>query len=566
MGSKILIGLVLLSSLFLFGGLKQSIFAQEEIDTYDTEIQIQQDGTFSVRETIGYDFGNESRHGIIRDLVTDIPNQEGKQFRVGVDAITVSDLQGKPYSFSTSRSGNALELKIGDPDVIVTGKKTYVIQYAIQGGLRYFADHDELYWNVIGANWEVPISRATTSVTLPSGVELEDVSYSCYVGSQQSKDVARCSIAQTGSTLTYATVYLAPAEGMTIVARFPKGAVAILEPEPVVSFFDTLAGKIVIGLIVFISLFWYIAYPLWLPLKWYMHGRDPQRVGEGEAQAWFDPPKVHGRDLTAFETGALIDEHINIREFTALIIQLAQKGYLKIVEKEKEEFELIKTKDVGGGDQLQEFENLFITTLFQAKTHVRIKDNVSSLVTLIPKLEKMTYESLVKDGFFPKNPDGIRKYYAMIIGLATISFNLPLIISAGIFGRIMPKKTLEGVRGAMVAKSLKNFLSSQERQLEFQADKQMMFEKLLPFAIAFGVEKIWAKRFEGLDLKQPDWYQSEDGRSFTAGALAGSIHSSFSPALSRATATATTSTSGFSSGMSGGSVGGGGGGGGGRSW
>jgi len=297
-----------------------------------------------------------------------------------------------------------------------------------------------------------------------------------------------------------------------------------------------------------------------------MYGRDPRKVGEGEAQAWFDPPKIHGRDLTAFETGALVDEHINIREFTALIIQLAQKGYIKIVEQKTDDFELYKTKDIGTEDQLQEFEKLFITTLFGAKTHVRIKDSVTTLVSLIPSLEKMTYERLVKDGLFPQNPDSIRKYYAMIIGLATISFNLPLIISAGIFGRIMPKKTLEGVRGAMIAQSLKNFLSSQELQLAFQADQQMMFEKLLPYAIAFGVEKIWAKRFEDLNLKSPDWYQGADGRAFTAGALTNSIHSSFSPALSRATATATTSTSGFSSGMSGGSVGGGGGGGGGGSW
>lgn len=70
----------------------------------------------------------------------------------------------------------------------------------------------------------------------------------------------------------------------------------------------------------------------------------------------------------------------------------------------------------------------------------------------------------------------------------------------------MPRKTIERVKAKNIAFSLRNFLKSQKRQLTFQADKQMMFERLLPYAVTFGVEKIWAKRFENLGIKQPDWY------------------------------------------------------------
>jgi hypothetical protein len=67
----------------------------------------------------------------------------------------------------------------------------------------------------------------------------------------------------------------------------------------------------------------------------------------------------------------------------------------------------------------------------------------------------------------------------------------------------MPKKTLFGSEQAAVARSLRNFLTSQDKKLAFQAKNQMMFEKLLPFAVAFGVEGIWAKRFKDLDSKIP---------------------------------------------------------------
>jgi len=108
---------------------------------------------------------------------------------------------------------------------------------------------------------------------------------------------------------------------------------------------------------------------------------------------------------------------------------------------------------------------------------------------------------------------------------------------------------------------LKNFLVSQERQLEFQADRKMMFEKLLPYAIAFGVEKIWASRFKDLKLNS-EWFQSSSSNVLTAYALTNSLHSSFARSFQSA-ATPVSSSTGHSSGFSGGSSGGGGGGGGG---
>jgi uncharacterized membrane protein len=162
----------------------------------------------------------------------------------------------------------------------------------------------------------------------------------------------------------------------------------------------------------------------------------------------------------------------------------------------------------------------------------------------------MVYDDLTKEQFFPHNPQTMRTIFYVFMVIAFISINIPLAFVLLIFGRVMPKKTLWGVQQANVAKSLKNFLVSQDRQLEFQARNQMFFEKLLPFAVAFGVEKIWADRFKSFDLRQPDWYEGYDNHAFSTAYFMSSMHSSFSSF--KTSATPVSSSTGHSSGFGGG--------------
>jgi len=41
-----------------------------------------------------------------------------------------------------------------------------------------------------------------------------------------------------------------------------------------------------------------------------------------------------------------------------------------------------------------------------------------------------------------------------------------------------------------------------------------VFEKYLPYAMALGVEKNWAKAFEGIYREPPDWYRGGDLQTF----------------------------------------------------
>ncbi len=536
------------------------VFAQsgEHIQSFNSQITVNKDGTINVKETIVYDFGSLSRHGIYR-YIPYIKNINGKRYKMDIKVISVKDENGQNYNYQLIDSNNQTEIKIGDANKTITGVHTYVIEYSVSGALGYFSDHDEIYWNATGNDWIVPIASSTSEVELPDGISKSDIKTNCFTGNVGSSEQS-CTAKVDGNNVTFnSNGSLNSSQGMTVAVSFPKNIVAVLQPKPYVTFWETIYGKITIALIILAAIFWYIIYPIKIIYKWIKSGRDP-KAPTGPVQAWYDPPKLKtGRFLSPEETGSLVDETVDLQDLSGMIVYLAQKGFIKIVEKEKDDFYFEKTKEFSGDDNLTSYEKEFLNQIFVDKDEVQLKKN--KMYEAVDHVKKLIYDQLVKDGLFPQNPNSIRTFYSVVGGMALFMLNLELVLAAFIFGRNLPRKTVDGVEAANEAKSLKNFLSSQERQLEFQAKNQMMFEKLLPYAIVFGVEKIWAERFKDIDMKPPDWYQGYGGGQFNSVYLASSLNSSFSSFQSAATPPSS-SGSGFSGGFSGG----GGGGGGGGSW
>ena len=154
--------------LFVFFQLGNSVWAQEQIQNFDTQIIINQDGTIGVEERITYDFGSLEKHGIYRNIPYIKTNKEGKKFKLEFENFSVTDETGSRYKYDKSVSSGKINLKIGDADKTITGVHNYIIRYRVSGALTYFSDHDELYWNVTGNGWPVPIEQARATVTSPA--------------------------------------------------------------------------------------------------------------------------------------------------------------------------------------------------------------------------------------------------------------------------------------------------------------------------------------------------------------------------------------------------------------
>lgn len=549
----------------------------EHIKSFNSNISINKDGTVDVKETIIYDFDYLNKHGIYREIPFVKKNQDGKEYKMDLGNISVTDENGRPYHLEKSWvDEKILKLKIGDADKLISGIHTYLISYKVSGALTYFSDHDELYWNVNGNQWTVPTQKVTSEVHLPAGIKSDDIKTVCYTGAYGSKE-SLCLTKLLSQSDRYKIVNtskgsLGSGEGLSIVIGFPKNIVAVLEPKAFVPFSETFLGRLVTWLLGFLALCWYVFLPFFIIYKWWKTGRDPQGT-VGVTTAWFDPPKTQDgkRFLTPGEVGTLVDETADMKDISATIVDLARRGYLIIDERKKGDFYLIRLRPEEVGttarrgkreDALLNYEKLLLDKFFGSKKEIRIKDQ--ELSTEVAQIKNEMYEQVVKDKLFDKNPQTTRTKYYALAGVGLFTGNFFLAIVAFLFGRVMPRKTVYGVEAKNVSFSLKNFLTSQQRQLEFQADKQLMFERLLPFAIAFGVEKIWAKRFESLNITQPTWYRSYSLTNFNSYLLVNSLNSSMRSLATAATPTR--SSTGYSSGFSEGFSGGGGGGGGGGSW
>lgn len=527
----------------LFPLFSSSVFA-EEIKEFGVRLRVFQNADLNVSETILYDFGVEEKHGIFREIPLILTNQNNEKFRLKIENLFVPN-----WSNSTNETNLSLTIKIGDANKLVSGEQKYHIGYKVVGGLRYFSDHDEIYWNVTGNDWDVSINKTIVAVELPAGVLINKVT--CYTGATGSVQT-NCTSSFEQNLASFSTNNLNPGEGLTIVVSLPKNMIAVVEPEKIVPWVPPIWLIVLISLI---ALIYYLFLPLFLIRKWFREGRDPQT---GNPAVTFDPPN----GMRPAEVGTLVDESADNRDISATIVDLAIKKYLKIKQLEKDNYLLLKQKEA---DQtLKSYEKKIFKEIFSEGKDVETKD-LADFYLVSSAVKDDLYEKLTTDGLFVENPQKQRNKYYLLAGLAIFTGNIFLALVSFLFGKNMPRKTLDGAKANQQAQGLKIFLSSQGRQLEFQAKNWYFFEKLLPYAIVFNCEKVWAKRFKDLQATPPDWYEATSGSTFNSVIFANSLSSSLN-SLNSLSLSPTTSSSGFSSGFSGGSSGGGGGGGGGGSW
>jgi len=545
---------------------KRCLASTGYIKKFHSDITINSDGTINIAEYIDYDFGTsgEERHGISREIPYIKINEDEKRYKLDIKINEITDQNGNKIKYTTAKEDDKLKIKIGDPDVLISGEKSYVIKYSVSGAITYFTDRDELYWNLSGNHWDVPINEFEAEIKLPNGANQNNTRFVCYEGYYGST-AQNCSIFFSNEKVVVkSNKTLSPGEGITAVVSIPKGLVAKIEPvEDKIGWLWALAEIVVYGALSI----WYIFLPV-KKIVDYLKDKSYTKKNARIVSAWFEPPKYDdGRVFTPAETGFILDKSVDHKELTATIISLAQRGFLKIKEDEKNHFTFVKLKDAES-PELRKFEKEVMLAIFEQGNEVKDENlkTSTSLFSKIKKFNKYVEEEVVNQGMFEKKPSKEYEKDMLLLGLGFFTMNFFLGVVLIILGGKSVRRTKKGIEKYSEAKSLCNFFVSQEEQLNFQSKNQMFFEKLLPYAAAFGVEKVWAERFKDITMVKPDWYEGSD---FTTTAfvssmtrnIGGSVKSAYRSGMS-----STRSSSGFSSGFSGGHSGGGGGGGGGGSW
>lgn len=538
-------------------------------------------GLLEVREQITVTFSGNN-HGLLRAIPSVYKDQD---LHLQVDSVTYGNGAAIPYT--TYKENDNTVLKIGNPDRTVTGQQQYDISYHVENVIGFYDNHDEFYWDINGDEWLQVFERVSVRLNLGEGLRIQQAP-ACYTGSFGSEE-QYCTVSQEDGVIAVETTgALSPRQTLTIVAGFDKGYFAPLtDQERFMALLPHLLGFVLPPLLIG-------GYGV---RHWRRHGRDPK--GRGTIVPQYDPPF----DLRPAEVGALADFRVDQKDITAVIIDLAVRRYIRIIEEKKvkrlRKDTLEYSLELTNADMtdLRSYEQKIIEGIFGEKFKlgktVKLKDLKNKFYITSQEAAKQVTALLVSRKYFAGNPvtAGGRLWVLLVVCLAgaalagalqgvggAVGFGLAAIIVL-VCALAMSARTKRGVEAKEHAEGLKLYMETAEADrikmmqspdapYNFSAEPERtveLFEKLLPYAVVFSIEKQWAAEFKDIYTQPPDWYTGNNINAFSAGYITGALTGSMNTAMSTAfSSPGSSSSSGFSSG--GGFSGGGGGGGGGGGW
>ena len=596
---KYIKSLILLVTLLLFIPLNINAYSEYVIESYDINIVVNEDNTLNITEQIGVYF-NVNKHGIFRKipLHNNVIRLDGttSKNRAQISNIEVSD----EYSLSTEKGYKII--KIGNPYKTLNGQKNYKISYVYNLGRDTGKNYDELYFNLIGDEWDTSISNITFTIIMPKEFDVSKLGFSS--GKKGFTDSSKITYSVDGNVITGKYEGTLNAENsLTVRLELPDGY--FVGASYNIDLMSIIA--IILSLI-----FAFISYMLW-----HKFGKDNQIVETVE----FYPPQ----GFNSAEIGLLYNGAVDKKDVISLLIYLANKGYIKIVEIQEKsffsnsKFKIIKQKEYDGNNPNEE---AFLNGLFASKDslesykdgkkYLKNKEKIFEktslgkgaliismiivtfiLITIKPIMELgngfiLLPTALIFSGsgflmiltalFIKRNM--ATKLFHLILGLIFLAIEWPIVLPAlfiepiylityiiglvcitlmFIFTIIMPKRNEFGNDMLGKIKGFKKFLEIVEKpKLEaIVLENPTYFYDILPYTYVLNISDKWIKKFESISLQAPNWYVGTlDFSSISFGSFMDSAMTSVSSSM----------PSGIGGSSGGGSSGGGSGGGGGGSW
>lgn len=566
-----LLAFLLLPSIFALKVNAQT--AQEEIILFKTEVVLEENTDINIKEEIHYIFPQPKR-GIIREIPTDYKVQAGllRPTTLVLNDIYYYSAENPNIKFDdyerSSNSGYAI-FQIGNPDITITGEYVYVIDYTLENAVNYFDDYDELYLNITGDGWTIPIKKVTAQITTPGEIT-DQLCFTGPIGSTNSN----CSFESTSEKgISVSTdSQLNAREGLTVVLKMPNGTLEDTRESQRIAF---LLSNL--GILLPIPVFFLLLTIL-------------KKKGKNE-KITIIPHYEPMKDLYPLLAGYIYQTKLDTKHITAEIIQLAIDGYLTIKQEGKREYLLLKNENFQNPPNTE--SATLCEGLFRDGNSVLTKKISSNFYLTVSSIASQLYAKVYNDEYFSTKRKNLKRALSaigisvMVLGfysfaplsiIAATGWSTGLILSgllSFIFSFRVDLRSEKGNEVYYEMEGLKMYIDMAEKhRIEFHNNPTKfkgVFEELLPYAIIFGLEKKWSEEFKEIYQEPPTWYQG-DISAFNSYLLVSSI-SNISRNL-RSKSAPPNSAGGIrsshgargGSGFSGGSSGGGFGGGGGSSW
>jgi len=555
--------------------------AAESITAFDVQAEINADTSLNLTETFAWNFDGNYKRGVFRTIPLYVELPDGYRQYYDINVLSVTQ-DGKPAQVSQSTEGAYLVLKIGNPNVTITGTHIYSIDYTVDGALTTIpssatnlpdgvsAGDAELYWNFIGTQWDVSIRSAKATINGP-GVPLGT---KCYTGATGSTN--GCAVTTDGTTVTLGPEVLRPAEALTgVIAYSPSAFTAPITP-------DIRKGPgaqaLSIALITIPVAILLGAIPIAIAIA---TRRRNKGVDIAYAPVRYGPPE----DLRPAEVAAAWEGEVDGRALTATVLDLTARKHLTVAQQGHDEL-LITWR--GEGTDLRPWENELLSAILKGQPQATLGNYDPAVAEAVAttKIQLVT-EALSSgrrnpEGDKPDRPwksllaiGGVLSVIVLVISIwggvpilaaAVLPFTAMATISGGIAAWITPR--MQTRKSATFLSELEGFrrlldtdaaAARREFVQKLGLSDVSVFATMLPYAVVFGLSQSWVGAFPDLTPEQLHGVGYNVAGTYLLWSM---VNTSTMALASSTTAPQSSGGSGFSGGFSGG----GGGGGGGGSW
>ncbi|MDZ4671687.1 MAG: DUF2207 domain-containing protein [Phototrophicales bacterium] len=533
MQRKVIFLLTILSFLFgmsipLVAQSRSAFFEEWNVDIFNVDTT---NNSFTVRETLKVRFSGTFRFGtrvIPLDNLDDITNVRVTELGVTLRSSCVGE---SPGTYCVQKVQEGLSITYYFNRTITNASQMFEIEYDVDGAIRVYTGGDQIWWRAVpDEKYGFSVGTSTLTVRLPLG-------YAPREGVDPVVTYGATSSVRVNSTLVVAssTQTIGGSEFFEIRAQYPHDPNARKASwqdsfDSRRDFEETQKPLIDLGIIA-ISLLVALSSPLAVYALWYSKGRDP-KIGI-VPEYLSEPPS----GLPPAIVGTLIDEKADLRDVLSTLIDLAHRGYMVIEEDQKKGLFGIPISDITFKrtdkpvDDLRKFEKTIIKRIFGGKLEKPMKSLQNKFYQYIPELQGDLYEALVDEKLLVANPNTVRNMYAGGLGggliflaiivlvlvvtflsdYTMVAFCLPVALfvmamSFAIGGNFMPRKTQVGAEESAKWQAFRRYLQNLDKyaKADMVADQ---FEAYLPYAVAFGVDRAWIRRFSQIDnVPAPIWY------------------------------------------------------------
>ncbi len=421
--------------------------------------------------------------------------------------------------------------------------QTYTLTYTVKGAIRIYDDHDILRWNVVERqNRPYPIEQAQAIVHLPTTFAPTDLAISTY--RYWVKNTATARIVD-GQTVAFAADALRLGDAWEIRVQFPHGHLTATPPdwqrredaerqhEEMRQAMLAAQRKSNQQYTILLAIVVVVGGGLVNGWLWWRFARNkpPDTVAE-------DSP-VPPEPLPAGLAGPLIDEHIESYEITAALVDIAERGYLRVIGERTEHghaFIFEQSTPPQETSPLRGYEQTLLQVLLEGKPQRRLATVRSRLFREFAQIKAEMYAELVREGYFSEDPDALRsrfrgiglivKFMAIMGAVFTVapgtSHNAPLIFLLPLallpFGvvvfflsRAMHRTTAKGATAAAKWRGFKRSLE-QGNHPPIGDGTDTTTSEYLAYAIAFGIHKPWLQQLNADHIHLPWCMVSGDAR------------------------------------------------------